>query len=71
MPDPLRFYLDQCLRVEVAEALRQEGHDVVRAAEVGQERADDYRVMQRAIIDSSVKRPTSALRCISRSLRRT
>lgn len=54
MPDPLRFYLDQCLRVEVAEALRREGHDVVRAAEVGQDRADDYQVMQRAILDGRI-----------------
>ena len=35
MPDPLRLYLDQCLRIEVAQALRHEGYDVVRAAEVG------------------------------------
>jgi predicted nuclease of predicted toxin-antitoxin system len=54
MPDPLRVYLDQCLRVEVAEALRREGHDVVRAAEVGQDRADDYQVMQRAILDGRI-----------------
>jgi len=35
MPDPLRPCLDQCLRIEVAQALRHEGHDVVGAAEVG------------------------------------
>ena len=43
MPEPLRLFLDQCLRVEVALALRREGHDAQRAAEVGQHRADDLR----------------------------
>jgi predicted nuclease of predicted toxin-antitoxin system len=49
MDDPLRIYLDQCLRAEVALALRTEGHDVLRAVEVGQDRADDHQILQRAI----------------------
>jgi predicted nuclease of predicted toxin-antitoxin system len=48
MPERLRLYLDQCLRLEVAEALRDEGNDVLRASEVGQARADDFEVLQRA-----------------------
>ena len=32
MPEQFRFYLDQCMRSEVAEALRGEGYDVVRAS---------------------------------------
>ena len=40
MPKPLRLYLDQMLRLDAAQALRDEGHDVVRASEVGQDRAD-------------------------------
>jgi len=36
------------LRIDVAEALRREGHDVVRASEVGQERADDSEILERA-----------------------
>ena len=48
MPEPLRLYLDQCLRVEVAEALRHEGYDGVRTSDVGQERADDAEILQRA-----------------------
>ena len=48
MPEHLRLYLDQCLRLEVADALRQEGHDVVRASEVGQARADDSEILHRA-----------------------
>jgi predicted nuclease of predicted toxin-antitoxin system len=54
MPDALRLYLDQCLRVEVTQALRREGYDVVRAAEVGQNRADDSQIIQRAISDGRI-----------------
>jgi predicted nuclease of predicted toxin-antitoxin system len=54
MRDRLRVFLDQCLRVEVAEALRREGHDVVRAAEVGQDRADDHQIIQRAIFEDRI-----------------
>ena len=35
MPDICRLYLDQMLRYEVAQALRDESHDVLRATEVG------------------------------------
>jgi len=41
MPDPLKLYLDQMLRLDVAQVLRGEGHDVIRTSEVGQARADD------------------------------
>lgn len=44
MPEPLRLYLDQMLRLEVAQALRDVGHDVIRASEVGQARADDHKI---------------------------
>ena len=54
MPELLRLYLDQCLRLEVAEALRQEGHNVVRALEVGQDRADDSEILQRAGTDRRI-----------------
>jgi predicted nuclease of predicted toxin-antitoxin system len=37
------------LRQDVAEALRQEGHDVIRASEVGQARADDQQILHTAI----------------------
>ena len=54
MPDALRLYIDQCLRVEVTQALRREGYDVVRAAEVGQNRSDDSQIIQRAISDGRI-----------------
>ncbi len=37
----MRLFIDQMIRQEVAFALRGMGHDVVRAADVGLERADD------------------------------
>ena len=54
MPDTCRLYLDQMLRYEVAQALRNEGHDVLRATEVGQARADDHQILQQAISENRV-----------------
>jgi predicted nuclease of predicted toxin-antitoxin system len=44
----VRLYLDQCLRAELAEYLHSHGHDVVRAAELNQARADDALILERA-----------------------
>ncbi len=54
MPEPLRIYLDQMFRMEVAEALRAEGHDVVRASEVGQARADDQQILKTAVSENRI-----------------
>ena len=54
MPDICRLYLDQMLRHEVAQALRDDGHDVLRATEVGQARADDNQILQKAISENRV-----------------
>ena len=54
MPDICRLYLDQMLRHEVAQALKDEGHDVLRATEVGQARADDHQILQKAISENRV-----------------
>jgi predicted nuclease of predicted toxin-antitoxin system len=45
----VRLYLDQMLRVELASLLRAAGHDVVRASEIGQARADDALILERAV----------------------
>lgn len=45
----MRLYLDQCLRFELTELLRARGHDVLRAAEVGQARTDDSQILERAV----------------------
>ena len=54
MPETLRLYLDQMFAVDVAEALRNEGHDVVRACEVGQSRADDPEILARAVSEDRI-----------------
>ena len=54
MPELLKLYLDQMLRLDVAQALRGEGHDVIRASEVGQARADDYEILQKAITGNRI-----------------
>ena len=37
------------LRAELASALRETGHDVLRASETGQARADDAQILERAV----------------------
>jgi len=54
MPELLKLYLDQMLRLDVAQALRNEGHDVMRASEVDQARADDNEILQKAIADNRI-----------------
>ncbi len=54
MSESYRFYLDQMLRLEVARALTDEGYDVLRATEVGQERADDFQILQTAINEDRI-----------------
>lgn len=54
MPEQYRLYLDQMFRVEVAQALRKEGYDVIRASETGQVRGDDQQVLQRAISENRI-----------------
>ncbi len=41
-------------RVEVADALRALGHDVIRATEVGMARADDREILERASADTRI-----------------
>lgn len=41
-------------RLEVAEALRSQGHDVVRASETGLDRADDAQILQKAIVENRI-----------------
>jgi hypothetical protein len=42
-------YLDQMFRVDVAQALREQGYDILRALETHQNRADDQQILQKAI----------------------
>jgi len=54
MPETHRLYLDQMLRLEVAQALRDDSHDVLRSAEIGQARADDSQILQKAIEEDRI-----------------
>ena len=54
MPNALKLYLDQMIRVDVADALRNEGHDVLRASDVGQARADDQQILQKAVEENRI-----------------
>ena len=50
----MRLYLDQMLRADLAEQLRHEGHNVVRAEDTGQQRADDEQILATADADHRV-----------------
>jgi predicted nuclease of predicted toxin-antitoxin system len=55
MPEEvLKLYLDQMLRLDVALVLRNEGYDVLRASDVGQARADDHEILQKAIDEERI-----------------
>lgn len=54
MPEHFRLYLDQMFRLEVAKALIDAGHDVLRASETGHARADDREILQKAISENRI-----------------
>lgn len=54
MHNKLKIYLDQMFRTEVAKILRAENYDVIRASEVNQNRADDYEILQKAIVENRI-----------------
>ena len=46
--------MDQMFNIRVADALRAEGYDVLRASETGQARADDKEILQKSTADNRV-----------------
>jgi len=54
MPEQYKLYLDQMFGMDIAQALRDEGHDVLRASEIGQARADDQQILQKAISENRI-----------------
>ena len=54
MPDPYKLFLDQMFGLDVAQALRDEGCDVLRASETGNARADDQQILQKAISENRI-----------------
>ena len=54
MSEEYKLYLDQMFRVDVAQALSDEGYDVLRAAEIQQSRADDQQILEKAINENRI-----------------
>lgn len=54
MPEAFRLYLDQMFNQEVAQVLLKEGHNVIRASEIGQARANDKDILDRAISENRI-----------------
>jgi predicted nuclease of predicted toxin-antitoxin system len=52
--EPFKIHLDQMFKLDVAQALRNDGHDVERASDIGQARADDHQILQRAISQNRI-----------------
>jgi len=52
MSKEYKLYLDQMFRVDVAQALREQGYDVLRAFEVQQCRHDDQQILEKAITEN-------------------
>jgi len=52
MPEEYKLFLDQMFRGVVAQALRKEGYDVLRASEIKQSRHDDQQILERAISEN-------------------
>jgi len=54
MPESLKLYLDQMFQTEVAEVLHRQGHDIIRASETGQARANDQQILNKAISENRI-----------------
>jgi predicted nuclease of predicted toxin-antitoxin system len=54
MPEEYKLYLDQMFGVEVAQTLREQGYDVLRTSETGQDRADDQQILRKAIAENRI-----------------
>jgi len=50
----MRLYLDQMIKVDLAEILRGHGHEVLRASDVGQSRAEDDAILAFCISDNRI-----------------
>lgn len=54
MSEEYKLFLHQMFRVDVAQALREEGCDVLRASETQQNRADDQQILRRAVTENRI-----------------
>jgi len=54
MSEEYKLFLDQMFRIDVAQALREEGYDVLRASEIKQDRPDDEQILERALTENRI-----------------
>lgn len=54
MPEAFQLYLDQMFNQDVAQALNKEGYNVIRASEIGQARADDKEILDKAVSENRI-----------------
>jgi len=54
MSKKYRLFLDQMFKIDVAQKLREEGYDVLRASEIGKDRADDQEILRKAIAEDRI-----------------
>ena len=54
MPENYRLYLDQMFGLDVARALKDAGYNTVRASEIGQARADDRKILEKAVSQNRI-----------------
>ena len=54
MSKSLKLYLDQMFKLEVAQALREQGFNVLRALETGLARADDLQILEKAVSEDRI-----------------
>ena len=54
MGETFKLYLDQMISSEVRRHLQNQGYDVLRASETGQDRADDQKILERTISENRI-----------------
>lgn len=54
MSKSLKLYLDQMFKLDVAQALREQGFNVLRASETGLARADDLQILEKAVSEDRI-----------------
>ncbi|MBE7443763.1 MAG: DUF5615 family PIN-like protein [Planctomycetia bacterium] len=54
MSKSLKLYVDQMFKLEVAQALREQGFNVLRASETGFARADDLQILEKAVSEDRI-----------------
>jgi len=52
--ETFKLYLDQMIPSEVGRHLQNQGYDVLRASETGQDRADDQKILERTISENRI-----------------